>query len=322
MPHKRSHLFGSLARITGAGIPVLRAGEILRGHSRDGISQEAMLALEAGIGRGESIAQSLRPALTEIEYRMVDAAETGGRLSAGFKHLEKYHALLDDARKKMRVAVAYPVLLLHMAALSSGVVANLNGTSPLTAMLWSLGVLGAVMLAVWFVARRVLAAAGKSLAADGVVRALPVAGGAWKNLALTRWSAVMHFHILSGRKFSAALEAAAEASGSRTLAAATQRLAAVAAAGGSIAEAMRGERVFPEYFATGFATAEATGTLDVETELQMNMCMEAATTSMAVLAEWLPRVVYFGAAIFVVWQIFRLAGSIGGQYQRAIDGKF
>ena len=76
MSKKRAHLFGSLARLTAAGIPVLRAGEIMKGHARDGLSREAMQALEQGLRRGESIAQSLRPALTNVEYRMVDAAES------------------------------------------------------------------------------------------------------------------------------------------------------------------------------------------------------------------------------------------------------
>jgi type II secretory pathway component PulF len=150
--------------------------------------------------------------------------------------------------------------------------------------------------------------------------ALPLAGSAWRHLALTRWCAVMHFSITSGRKFSTALESAADASASAGLAAASRRLAAAASGGESIATAMQGEPAFPAHFVTGFATAEASGTLDIETERQTKFCMEAAASAMALLAEWLPRLLYAAAAVYAVWRIFQLAGAIGGQYQRALEG--
>src|SRR5436190_14180915 len=201
MFQRRSLFFASLARLTGAGIPVLKAGAIMKGHSRDGASHEALRALEAGIQRGETIAQSLRPSLTDLEFRMVDAAETGGRLSAGFKHLERYYAMLAAAKKRMRRAAAYPILILHAAAACSGVVAFMAQRPPLPEMLKSFGILWAVLLVLWLGIRAIVSAARRSTAADGLLRALPLAGGVWKNLALTRWVEVMHFQFISGKKF-------------------------------------------------------------------------------------------------------------------------
>jgi len=322
MSKRRSLFFGSLARLTGAGIPVVQSGEILKRYARDGSSSEAMRALGQGLERGESIAVALRPSLTDLEFRMVGAAESGGRLSAGFEHLERYYALLAGARSKMRQAALYPLLILHVAAAATGVVAYLWGRPPLPATAMSIGFLWAALLLCWMAARGLIALARKSAAADALLRALPFAGAVWKNLALTRWSAVMHFHIISGQKFSTALEAAADACGGAGLADATRRLANAAANGESVAEAMQRERVFPEYFSIGFATGEATGTLDVETALQMKSCMEDATNSMSVLAEWLPRLLYIVALAYGAWMVLQLAGSIGGQYQRAMKGDF
>jgi type II secretory pathway component PulF len=98
------------------------------------------------------------------------------------------------------------------------------------------------------------------------------------------------------------------------------RLAKTAADGQSLAGAMQRERVFPPNFALGFATAEATGTLDEETAAQTRQCMETATIAMDVLAEWLPRVLYLAALAYGAWQVFELAGGIGAQYQRALNG--
>jgi type II secretory pathway component PulF len=315
MSQRRSLFFASLARLTGAGIPVAKAGDFIRGRSRDGSSHQAVQALELGLQRGESIAQALRPSLTDLEFRMVDAAESGGRLSAGFKHLERYYALLAAARKRMRRAAAYPLVLLHAAAASAGVIAFLAGRPALPALFGSLAILWGVLLLLWLGIRAVISAAARVGPADTLLRKLPIAGSVWKNLALTRWSAVMHFHIISGQKFSTALEAAAEASGSAGLAVATRRLAARAEAGQSVAEGMQQELVFPEFFAFGFATAETTGTLDIETAQQMDACMEAATQSMDVLSEWVPRLLYFSALAFGAWQALQLVGYITKFYQ-------
>lgn len=320
MSQRRAQFFASLARLTGAGLPVGKAGDFLRDHTSDRATQQAITALQDGLNRGGSIAGALRPALTELEYRMVGAAESGGRLSDGFAHLEKYYTLLAAARKKMRRAAMYPLLVLNVAALTTGVVTHMAGRPPLPAVAISLGILWVILLTLYFLTRLVVAAAAKNKAADTLLRTIPIVRQVWKNLALTRWSAVMHFHIISGQKFSTALESAAGAGGSATLAESTLRLARAAAAGQSIADAMQHERVFPPFFTLGFATAEVTGTLDHETAAQTRSCMEDASTAMDALTEWLPRLLYLAAVVYGVWQVFRLAGGIGAQYQRALDG--
>lgn len=319
MSRKRAHFFASLARLTGAGLPMEKAGDFLSDHSRDQSTHEAMQSLKTGIASGGSIAGALRPSLTELEYRMIGAAESGGRLSDGFAHLEKYYTLLAEARGRVRRAAMYPLCILHAAALSTGVVAHLAGRPPLPPILMSVGMLWAILIILYLLARLTIAAAAKNRAADALLRALPLVSPVWRHLALTRWSAVMHFHIISGQKFSAALAAAASASASAALAAATQRLAQTAADGQSIAGGMQREPVFPPHFALGFATAEATGNLDHETAAQTRQCMADASNAMDVFAEWAPRLLYFAAAVFAIWQIYQLATGIGGQYQRGFD---
>jgi type II secretory pathway component PulF len=222
----------------------------------------------------------------------------------------------------MRQAAVYPLLILHVAAAATGVLAILGGRPALPAVATSLGILWAVLLALWLAGRGAVGLARRSAPADALVRAVPVAGAVWSKLALTRWSGVVHFHLISGQRMSAALDSAAAACGSASLAAATRRLAAAAAAGRSVADAMMRERVFPESFALGYATAEAAGTLDTETETQMRLCMEDATHSMAVLAEWAPRLLYLAALAYGAWMALQLAGAIGGTYQRALHGDF
>jgi type II secretory pathway component PulF len=320
MSLRRAHFFGNLARLTGAGLPIIKAGGILELHARRDSEAKMILSLREGLARGESIATSLQPSLSAVEYGMVSAAESGGRLSEGFTHLEKYYAAVAEAQRRMRTAVIYPLLLLHVAAGASAVPTVMAGGNALPVLATALMILWIVLAILWFGALGVCRLAAKSTLADAILSSLPLAGKAWRLFALSRWSAVLHFHIMSAQKMSAALDAAGAACGSAGLAAATAQLSAVASAGQSVAEEMPRHRIFPSLFCAGFATAEATGNLDEETRQQMQRCLEDATAAVTALAEWLPRLLYTAAVLYAAWQVFRIAAGIFGTYQKALDG--
>ncbi len=320
MSKRRAHFFGNLSRLTRAGIPVIQAGGILEQHARNDAEARMILDLRDGLARGQTIAEALSPSLTPVESGVVSAAESGGRLSEGFAHLERYYAAVAEARRRAWKSATYPLLLLHVAALCSAVPVIMNQGNALPVVAQSLAVLWlglGVVLAVIYGFTRL---AARNRAADALLCALPVAGKAWKLFALARWSAVMHFQIVSAKKMSAALEAAGDAGGSAGLAAASADLATAAAAGGSVAEAMPRHRYFPTMFCARFATGEASGTLDEVTAELMEHCLDDAVQAMNAVAEWLPRMLYVTAAVYVAWRVFQIAGAIGGVYQKALDG--
>jgi type II secretory pathway component PulF len=317
---RRANFFGNLSRLTRAGLPVVQAGSILEQHSRNDAEARVILSLRDGLARGQTIADALGPSVTSVEYGMISAAESGGRLSEGFAQLERYYRAVAEARRRAWKAATYPLLLLHVAALCAAVPVMMNQGSALPLVAQSLGILWLALGAVLAVIYGFTKLAARNRAADALLCRLPIAGKAWKLFALARWSAVMHFQIVSSRKMSAALEAAGAASGSAGLAAASGELAAAAAAGGSVADAMPRYRFFPTMFCASFATGEASGTLDEVTAQQMEHCLDDAVSAMNAVAEWLPRVLYLVAAVYVVWRIFQIAGAISGVYQKALDG--
>ena len=322
MSLRRSHFFAGLARLTGAGIPVIKAGDIIERHARTDSEAKMIISLREGLTRGETIAQALEPSLTPVEYGIISAAESGGRLEDGFALLQRYYAAVAEAKRRVRAASIYPLILLHFAALASGVPDISQGRSGLPMIGLSMLVLWSGLGIIWLGGKVLCQVAAKSMVADAFLSRLPMAGRAWRLFALSRWSAVLHFHLVSARKMSAALDAAGEACGSAGLAAATAQLSAAAAAGQSVAEEMPQHRIFPSLFCAGFVTAEASGTLDEETKLQMERCLDEATLAMTAFAEWLPRILYVVAALFAVWQIFRIVMNIAGTYQRALNGDF
>lgn len=319
MSRRRSHFFGNLARLTRAGVSISQAGGILEQHARKDEEARVILALRDGLARGQTIADALHPSLTPVEFGMISAAESGGRLSDGFAHLEKYYTAAEMAKQRAWKAAVYPLLLLHAAALTSAVPVIMKSGDPLPVVMMSLVVLWLGLGAVLLVLYSFTKLAGTSRTADAFLCRLPVAGKAWKLFALARWSAVMHFQIVSARRMSVALEAAGAASGSAGLSAASTDLAATAADGGSVADAMPRYSFFPIMFCASFATGEASGTLDEVTAQQMEHCLDDAVGAMNTVAEWLPRILYCVAAGYVVWRIFQIAGAIGGVYQTALD---
>ena len=322
MSSQRAHFFGQLARLTGSGIPILQAGAILEQHARHDAEARLIQSLRVGLERGESIATSLRPSLTEVEYGMVSAAESGGHLAKGFSHLERYYAAVEEARRRIRKALIYPLVLLHAAAACSAVPEVMQGRSGLPMMLMSVGVLWLVLAALYFGIMGLCRLAATNRAADNFLHRIPLAGRAWRSFALARWSAVLHFHLISARNMSTALDAAGAACGSATLQAASSHLATTALHGGSVAMDMPRFRVFPSLFCAGFATAEASGTLDEETAQQMERCLEDGAEAVTDFAGWFPRIIYFCALIYGVWQVYQIVTNIAGMYERAANGDF
>lgn len=315
---ERARFFHELARLTGAGISVSRAAAVLDQPWRDGRARPALASLKDGLARGESISGALAPDLTRLEVSIVDAAERGGRLVDGFQHLEQYYHLLGQTFRRLRAAAIYPVLLLHVAVvLPTMVVAVLAGkkaggvfwyVSAHLLVLW--GVIALAVVA-W---RRLTRRSAVSLKADAFLRRLPVVGLAREALALARWSAVMHFQVISGQRLSDGLRRAGEATESAGLQYASSRAAEAIEGGGEMGPALTAQPAFPPELSSGLAAAEFTGSLDTETLQQSRQWMAEAGHRMEAAGRWVSGAFYGLVMLFTVIQIFRLIAGIVGIY--------
>ena len=66
---------------------------------------------------------------------------------------------------------------------------------------------------------------------------------------------------------------------------------------------------FDYIFKSSFATAEMAGDLDGEAERWSKLMNEEAHGAVERLGEWAPRIFYALIAIFVIYQIFQIAGT-------------
>lgn len=315
---ERARFFHELARLTGAGISVSRAAVVLDQPWRDNRAKSALASLKDGLGRGETISGALGPDLTRMEFSIVDAAERGGRLMDGFQHLEQYYHLLGQTFSRLRAAAIYPILLLHAAVvLPTMVVAVLAGKKA-GAVFWyvlaHLLVLWGLMALAVVAWRQLSRRSAGSFKADALLRRLPMAGRAREALALARWSAVMHFQVISGQRLSDGLRRAGEATESAGLHSASSRVAEAIEAGGEMGPALTAQPAFPPELSSGLAAAEFTGSMDTETLLQSRQWMAEAGQRMEAAGRWVSGAFYGLVMLFTVIQIFRLIAGIVGFY--------
>ncbi len=296
--------------MTGAGISITRATELGAKYADDKTLRSAAVQLRRGLDEGKTIAQALHGQLRDMEFRIIEAAEKGGRLPDGFQHLTEYYDVMASARQKMLSALAYPVLLLHAATvLPALTMAVITGAPVLPAVLQSLFWIYVIIAACWILCVLLQRAGRFSVAVDTILCAIPVFGKCRRLFSLTRWYAVLHFHVVSGQRLSDAFSAAGDACDTASIAAASRKLAQITAGGDSAGATMLQQSAFPGECATGFTVAEETGSLDVETADRAKSCMIDASRALALVAEWLPRLIYFGALAYTAWQILNIGAA-------------
>jgi type II secretory pathway component PulF len=124
--------------------------------------------------------------------------------------------------------------------------------------------------------------------------------------------------ITAGVTLFEAWDLAAAASGSPALRRAVSRWKPQFQSGVTPAEAVRESREFPELFAKLYHTGEVTGSLDETLRRLHALYREEAGRQLQALAEWVPKLIYFGVALMVAWMVVRFWMNYFDQINRVI----
>ena len=112
--------------------------------------------------------------------------------------------------------------------------------------------------------------------------------------------------IEAGLGVGEAWETAGDACGSWRICQLVRAWTPAIASGTSPGDLMSGGAVLPDEFVRQYQTAELTGSLDTTLRRLARQYEESGVERMNVIAEWMPRLVYFLVAALAVWQIFML----------------
>jgi type II secretory pathway component PulF len=89
-------------------------------------------------------------------------------------------------------------------------------------------------------------------------------------------------------------------------------------AGLTPAEAVRQSGAFPDVFCNLYQTGEVTGSLE-ETLRRLHIYyQEEGSRQLKAVADWTPKLVYFGVAIMVAWQVIKFWTGYFQQIDKAI----
>jgi type IV pilus assembly protein PilC len=154
---------------------------------------------------------------------------------------------------------------------------------------------------------------------ESVLHHVPFLGKARRNLALARLAAALEALLAAGVNIIEAWEVAANASGSPALRRSVLRWRPDLISGMTPAETLRSRREFPELFANLYHTGEVTGSLDDTLRRLQAIYQDEGERQLTAVAEWTPKLIYFGVVLFVAWQVIRFWMGYFDQINRVIS---
>lgn len=310
----QKHLFYTeLAKMLEAGFGIRDAARAMLDTRLPSFQAGLLREMEAGLEAGKSITASFGTGLAavgDLERSIIGAGERGGRLAQAFQQLADYFGMIATARRDVRQAMAYPVLLLHLglfvAVLAPGLMSQSGFGEILVRFVQVLVLVYGVVFAGWLAVRALLKSAPGSAAIDRLIRGVPVIGKARRSMAMARFTKVYHTCLLAGLSMQETVETACSASHSGVIREAGAALQATLKEGGALGPKFIDSGAFPAAFARSYATAEESGGLDKDLARWSNLYHEEAVRSVKSASNVVSKAVYFLVLIFVATTIIRI----------------
>ncbi len=280
--------YAQLADLLHAGVPLLRALELLERQTPNkrlgGALREVRLKVADGTGLAQAMAQHPN-VFDELGVSMVRAGQEGGFLEDVLKRTADFVEHQNDLKSKVIGSLAYPTflavagfvvlnaLILFVVPTFEGVFEKQKqaGTLPaLTQYLLAVshfgqswpGILTAIAGFGFFVAFvRWCRGAGRTWA-DGMRLRLPLLGNVFLALALSRFTRILGTMLHNGIPILRALAIAKDSTGNRVLSEAIAKSAENITAGQRLADPLRRSKYFPADVVEMIAIAEEANSLE------------------------------------------------------------
>jgi len=105
--------------IIGAGIPIVRAVELIANQTENKQLKKILIAVGKDVGNGYSLANSFEeegPSLPKALIETIRSGESSGTLDFAFTRLQKYYEKSFKVKNKVKSAMIYPIFTLCVAA--------------------------------------------------------------------------------------------------------------------------------------------------------------------------------------------------------------
>lgn len=285
------NLSRQLAAFVRAGVPILDALHTLGEEVHNPLLKQVLGEVHACLRAGERLSEAFgryERHFPPFYVDMLRAAEVTGRLELVLEQASHYIERDLDARRKIRAALAYPMIILVASLGTVGILtlfvlprfkvffASLKTQLPLpTRMLlgmtdllgktWWMW-LGAFIFGAVVIMRAHRTDAGRRRI-DGFILRLPVVGDVARIAIVERCCRVLSTMVQAGVALPEALEIVAEAANNRVYTDALQGVREKTMAGEGIAGPIAATKLFPQTVVQMMRVGEETGTLDTQLEV-------------------------------------------------------
>lgn len=268
----------------------------------------------------ESMMSALSPVLSEAERAIIAAGWNGGRIEAVLDSVVSQRELWEQARRRIKSQMILPFVVLFMAAFIAPLPSFIAGNSSMIEYLLSVAAPIGIGYFLWRLIQKALwsrkadsAFAGPNAPPapptnlDRYKLELPVVRNVERNRCLAEFASVLSNLIAAGVNITAALETCARAADNGIYRQAISRCAAVTKSGNLLTTSLTPADIWPPEFVNAVDVGEKTGKLDEVLARYADSARESYVRAVQTFAEWLPKLIYGVVALFVIYNIFKLA---------------
>jgi type II secretory pathway component PulF len=321
---QRAELYHQLSQLTAAGIGLPQALELQHRAPPARSFREPLSIVNEKLAAGSTFHEAMQSTgrwLPAFDAALLHAGEQSGRLPACFKLLARHYESNAALLQKTISSLIYPALLFHMAILIGPLPELFRSWNIFAYAAKTLGVLVPVYAIIIFLVYAMQSQHGEHWRSgvESFARRIPLFGKARRNLALARLASALESLISAGVSIIEAWELAANASGSPALRRAVLSWKPQLHSGVTPAEVVRESSEFPELFANLYHTGEVTGSLDDALRRLHTFYQDEGERQLKAVAEWTPKLIYFGVAFMVAWQVIRFWTGYFNDIGKAIN---
>lgn len=278
--------YAQVADLLKAGVPLLRALQLLAGRKRQTRLTAAFRDVAQGVADGEDLAEAMSnraDVFPRVHVAMVRAGEKGGFLEQVFERLGAFVLAQAEMRSKIIGSLIYPSVLIGFGGLMLGVIfaffvpmfrpmfEQIQGGLPMPTRVvlacsalatdYGLGCLVAAVLAI-VGARMALRRPSIAFAWARMWTFSPIVGSIIRSVAVARFCRMLGTMLVNGIPILSAMQIAKEAAGNRLLEESISRASEEVKAGGQLAGPLRESGLLGEDVVEMLIVAEAANALD------------------------------------------------------------
>jgi type II secretory pathway component PulF len=320
----RAELYHQLSQLTAAGVGLPQAIEIQHRAPPARSFRQPLALISAKLEEGATFSEALQSTgrwSPAFDITLLHAGEQSGRLPSCFKLLSEHYQSNAVLLKKTISSLIYPALVFHMAILIAPFPEFVRTWNVFAYASRVLVILVPLYAVIGFVVYAMQGAHGERWrsAVERFVRRIPMFGKARSNLALARLAAALEALITAGVSIIEAWQLAADASGSPALRRTVLSWRPQLDSGVTPAEVVSESREFPELFSNLYHTGEITGSLDDTLRRLHRLYQDEGERQLQAVAEWTPKLIFFGVALMVAWQVIKFWTGYFNEIGKVMD---